>query len=116
MPTKFNWIGSMNDEVSVCVAWHTTGITRFEEVMQKELMVGGTGPAADTDQFPKVLNAVLGTRFKIVTGYPGGNDDRPGDGTWRGVGSLRLVVVERESPPTSIGSTTARSTCWCSCR
>jgi tripartite-type tricarboxylate transporter receptor subunit TctC len=71
---KFNWIGSMNDEVSVCVAWHTTGITTLEQVKQKELTVGGSGPAADTDQFPKVLNAALGTRFKVVTGYPGGND------------------------------------------
>jgi tripartite-type tricarboxylate transporter receptor subunit TctC len=72
--TKFNWLGSMNDEVSVCVAWHTTGITTLEEVKQRELTVGGSGPAADTDQFPKVLNATIGTKFKIVTGYPGGND------------------------------------------
>jgi len=43
-------------------------------VERKELTVGGSGPAADTDQFPKVLNATLGTKFKIVTGYPGGND------------------------------------------
>jgi tripartite-type tricarboxylate transporter receptor subunit TctC len=71
---KFNWIGSMNDEVSVCVAWHTSGITKLEQVEQKELTVGGTGPAADTDQFPKVLNATLGTKFKLVAGYPGGND------------------------------------------
>ena len=71
---KFNWIGSMNDEVSVCGAWHTTGITKLEELTQKELFVGGTGPAADTDQFPKILNGVLGTKFKIVPGYPGGND------------------------------------------
>src|SRR5262245_2724640 len=72
--TKFNWLGSMNDEVSVCVAWHTTGITTLEQVKQRELTVGGSGPAADTDQFPKVLNATIGTKFKIVTGYPGGND------------------------------------------
>jgi tripartite-type tricarboxylate transporter receptor subunit TctC len=72
--SKFNWIGSMNDEVSVCVAWHTTGITTLEQVERKELTVGGSGPVADTDQFPKVLNATIGTRFKIVTGYPGGND------------------------------------------
>ena len=71
---KFNWIGSMNDEVSVCVAWHTSGIAELDQVKQKQLTVGGTGPAADTDQFPKVLNATLGTKFKIVTGYPGGND------------------------------------------
>jgi len=72
--TKFNWLGSMNDEVSVCVAWHTTGITKLEQVMQKDLVVGGTGAAADTDQFPKVLNGALGTKFKVVTGYPGGNE------------------------------------------
>ena len=42
--------------------------------MAKELIVGGTGQAADTDQFPRILNGVLGTKFKIVTGYPGGND------------------------------------------
>ena len=72
--SKFNWIGSMNDEVSVCVAWHTTGITTLEQVQRKELTVGGSGPVADTDQFPKVLNATIGTKFKIVTGYPGGND------------------------------------------
>jgi tripartite-type tricarboxylate transporter receptor subunit TctC len=72
--TKFNWIGSANDEVSVCVAWHTSGVTKFEETTQKELIVGGTGGSADTDQFPKVFNGVLGTKFKIVAGYPGGND------------------------------------------
>jgi tripartite-type tricarboxylate transporter receptor subunit TctC len=72
--SKFNWLGSMNDEVSVCVAWHTSGITTLQQVMQTELTVGGSGPAADTDQFPKVLNATIGTKFKVVTGYPGGND------------------------------------------
>jgi tripartite-type tricarboxylate transporter receptor subunit TctC len=71
---RFNWLGSMNDEVSVCVAWHSSGIATLEQATQKELPVGGTGPAADTDQFPKVLNATLGTRFKLVTGYPGGNE------------------------------------------
>jgi tripartite-type tricarboxylate transporter receptor subunit TctC len=72
--TKFNWIGSANDEVSVCVAWHTSGVTKFDQVLEKELVVGGTGGSADTDQFPKVLNSVLGAKMKIVAGYPGGND------------------------------------------
>ena len=71
---KFTWIGSANNEVSVCVAWKTSGITSLEQTLSKELVVGGTGAAADTDQFPKILNGVLGTKFKIVTGYPGGND------------------------------------------
>ncbi|MDF2116658.1 tripartite tricarboxylate transporter substrate-binding protein [Roseiarcaceae bacterium H3SJ34-1] len=72
--TKFNWIGSANNEVSVCVAWHTSGITSFEQTKEKEMIVGGTGGSADTDQFPKVFNGVLGTKYKMVVGYPGGND------------------------------------------
>jgi tripartite-type tricarboxylate transporter receptor subunit TctC len=71
---KFTWIGSANNEVSVCVAWKTSGISKFADVFEHELIVGGTGQAADTDQFPRILNGVLGTKFKIVSGYPGGND------------------------------------------
>ena len=71
---KFNWLGSANNEVSVCVAMKDSGITKFEDLFTKELAVGGTGTSADTDQFPRVLNNVLGTHFKIIEGYPGGND------------------------------------------
>jgi tripartite-type tricarboxylate transporter receptor subunit TctC len=72
--TKYIWLGSANNEVSVCVAWHTSGVTKFSELLTKELVVGGTGASADTDQFPKITNGVLGTKFRIVTGYPGGNE------------------------------------------
>jgi tripartite-type tricarboxylate transporter receptor subunit TctC len=72
--TKFNFIGSMNDEVSICVAWHTVPIKTFNDVMQREFLVGGTGPGDDTIQFPRVLVGVLGAKLKIITGYPGGND------------------------------------------
>jgi tripartite-type tricarboxylate transporter receptor subunit TctC len=71
---KFNWIGSANNEVSVCVAWQGSGITKFEELYTKQMTVGGTGGGSDTDVFPQILNAVLGTKMKIITGYPGGND------------------------------------------
>ena len=73
--TKFTWIGSGNHEVSVCVAFEgRAGITKFDDLRTKEMTVGGTGASADTDQFPKVVNGVLGTKMKIVSGYPGGND------------------------------------------
>jgi tripartite-type tricarboxylate transporter receptor subunit TctC len=73
--TRFNWIGSANDEVSVCVVWNgRTKITKFEDLLTMPLNVGGTGAAADTDQFPRVINGVLGTKMRIITGYPGGND------------------------------------------
>jgi tripartite-type tricarboxylate transporter receptor subunit TctC len=73
--TKFTWIGSGNHEVSVCVAYDGhSNIKRFADLRDHEMTVGGTGASADTDQFPRVVNGVLGTRMKIVSGYPGGND------------------------------------------
>ena len=72
--TDFGWVGSANDEVSVCAAWGKTGITKFEDFYSRTIFVGGTGAGADTDLFPKALNAILGTKMKLVTGYPGGND------------------------------------------
>jgi tripartite-type tricarboxylate transporter receptor subunit TctC len=73
--TKFSWIGSANDEVSVCVGWSSTsGIAKFEDLKTKQMIVGGTGGSADTDQFPRIINAVLGTKMKLVVGYPGGNE------------------------------------------
>jgi tripartite-type tricarboxylate transporter receptor subunit TctC len=72
--TKFTWVGSANNEVSICVAWHTTGIASVDDLLKKELTVGGTSSAADTDQFPKIMNGVLGTKMRVITGYPGGND------------------------------------------
>jgi tripartite-type tricarboxylate transporter receptor subunit TctC len=72
--SKFNWIGSANDEVSVCVATDRSGIATFGDLYTKPLSIGSTGAADDTYQFPAVINGALGTRFKIITGYPGGND------------------------------------------
>jgi tripartite-type tricarboxylate transporter receptor subunit TctC len=72
--TRFTYLGSANNEISVCVAWHTSGVTSLDQVLGKELVVGASGPSADTYQFPKIVNGVLGTKFKIITGYPGGND------------------------------------------
>jgi len=71
---KFAWLGSMNNEVSVCVSWHTTPVHNWEDLKTRGLIVGGTGSGSDTDTFPTVLNNVLGTKMKLITGYPGGND------------------------------------------
>jgi tripartite-type tricarboxylate transporter receptor subunit TctC len=71
---KFNWIGSTNDEVSICASWHTSGVTSIEQLYDKELIVGSTGGSGDDEQFPKILNGVLGTKIRTVSGYPGGNE------------------------------------------
>src|SRR6195256_593682 len=69
-----SWIGSMNHEVSICASWQTSGVARFEDLLTRELLVGAVSNNDDTGQFAKVMNTVLGTRLKIVAGYPGGND------------------------------------------
>ena len=71
---RLNWIGSISDEVSVCVAWHTSGVSTFDDVFARELTVGATGASGDTYIFAAVLNGVLNTKLKIVSGYPGGNE------------------------------------------
>jgi tripartite-type tricarboxylate transporter receptor subunit TctC len=72
--SKFSWIGSANNEVSVCVALTSSGVAKFDDLYAEPLTIGSTGAADDTYQFPALVNAVLGSKFKIVTGYPGGND------------------------------------------
>jgi tripartite-type tricarboxylate transporter receptor subunit TctC len=72
--SKFSWIGSPSNEVSICVAWHTTRITKLDDLFSKELVVGGIGPGADLAVFPKIINGVLGTRMQVINGYAGGNE------------------------------------------
>jgi tripartite-type tricarboxylate transporter receptor subunit TctC len=72
--TNFNWLGSTNDEVSVCAARRESGVTRFAQVFERELVVGATGGSSDDDQFPRLMNGVVGTKFRIVRGFPGGNE------------------------------------------
>ena len=73
-PTEFTWIGSANDEVSVCVAWERTGITKFEQLYEQELIVGSSGPGADEFVFPRLIRGVLGAQIRSVAGYAGGNE------------------------------------------
>src|SRR3954468_20175157 len=71
---QFNWIGNTTDTPNVINSWHTTGIKTIQDVMAKELVVGAPGTATSSVYYPKALNELVGTRFKIVSGYPGGNN------------------------------------------
>jgi tripartite-type tricarboxylate transporter receptor subunit TctC len=72
--SQFTWLGSANDEVSTCVSWHTSGVATIDDTMKRELIIGAIGTADDTYQYPSLLNHTIGTKFKIVPGYPGNND------------------------------------------
>jgi len=71
-PAKFNWIGSPSRTVSMGAVWNAwTPVRSIKDAMEREVVVGATSIAQDTGIFPRALNRVLGTRFKIVTGYAG---------------------------------------------
>ncbi len=72
--TKLNWLGSANNETSLCVAWASTGIKSIDDLKTREMTAGGTGPTDDTVQFVKIIDGTLGTKIRPVTGYPGGGD------------------------------------------
>lgn len=71
---KFLWLGSANDEISLCAAWHTSGVATFDQLRQKELTIAATGPSDESVTVPKLFNGVLGSKFKIISGYPGSNE------------------------------------------
>jgi len=70
---KFIYIGNPARENNTTAAWHTSGVKTIEDAMRQEVTVGATG-GSTSSQYPKAMNALLGTKFKIILGYPGGND------------------------------------------
>ena len=73
-PVKMNWIGSANNEVTICTVWHTLGIHSTEAFMSRPIIFGANAPGSESDVYPNMLNTLFGTKFKVVTGYPGIND------------------------------------------
>jgi tripartite-type tricarboxylate transporter receptor subunit TctC len=71
---KFSWIGSVSSDVSLVLSWHTRPFKTIDDLRKSEMVVAGTGSGADSVIFPYILNGVLGTKMKIVTGYPGAAD------------------------------------------
>ncbi len=66
---KFNWLGSLGPDNSAVLVWRKTGITKFDELRTRETVLGGTGAGSGIVIFPLIMNRMMGTRFKIVTGY-----------------------------------------------
>lgn len=72
--SEFRWIGAISRDVSVCVSWAASPFKAIDDVKKNEMIVAGTGAASDTDIFPLVLNHLMGTKFKVVTGYMGSRE------------------------------------------
>src|SRR6266852_1590724 len=69
--SQFTWVGALTKDIGLCIAWAKTPFKTIDDVRKQQMVVAGTGAGSDTDTWPLVLNEVLGTRFKLVTGYLG---------------------------------------------
>jgi tripartite-type tricarboxylate transporter receptor subunit TctC len=69
--TKFGWIGSITNEVSTCVSWHTSPVKTWDDLLTKQVTFGGDGPGADPDVFANLYKNVFGAKIKLVSGYHG---------------------------------------------
>jgi tripartite-type tricarboxylate transporter receptor subunit TctC len=70
---KFFWLGTIAPVVETMAVWHTTGVKSIDDVKTRETVAGASAKGAITFTYPALMNEVFGTRFKIVTGYTGGN-------------------------------------------
>jgi len=75
-PARFQWIGRLASVVQVGVASSQSKARTLEDARQRELIAGASGVTNATGLNPRILNALAGTRFKIVTGYKGTSEAR----------------------------------------
>jgi tripartite-type tricarboxylate transporter receptor subunit TctC len=66
---KFAIVGSIGKQQNVCGTWHTNPIKTIDQAKMREVTVAATGSTGDSAIMPRILNAVLGTKFKVISGY-----------------------------------------------
>ena len=73
-PSKFIYLGSANSDSYVCYVRADAAVKNFRDAMNQELILGASNEGATTRDLPTLLNSVLGTKFRIVTGYAGSRE------------------------------------------
>lgn len=70
---KLQWIGNPVVSNNTSVTWHTSQVRSVDDARAREVTMGATG-SSTSSQYPRLMNALLGTKFKVILGYPGAND------------------------------------------
>jgi tripartite-type tricarboxylate transporter receptor subunit TctC len=70
-PAKFQWLGSLASEVTICFVRRDSGIATFQEARERTVTIGANAPSASSTTTPTALNNLLGSKFKIISGYNG---------------------------------------------
>lgn len=71
-PRQFEWIGSTGKQQAICVTWKTSGIKTLEDATKREVTVSATAVSGGPAVYPIILNALFGTKFKVIAGYSTG--------------------------------------------
>jgi tripartite-type tricarboxylate transporter receptor subunit TctC len=71
---NFNWIGNMSDSNQVLVTWHTSQTKTLDDAFKRTTLIGVTGAGSISTMIPAAMNTVIGTKFRIIAGYPDGPD------------------------------------------
>jgi hypothetical protein len=67
---KFTWIGSMAKQTLVCATWAKSGLRTIDDLREREVLAGSSGgTAGSASVFPRVMNSLVGTKFRLITGY-----------------------------------------------
>jgi tripartite-type tricarboxylate transporter receptor subunit TctC len=72
--SKFTWIGSVSNDVTVCISWSASPIQSWQDALAREFIVGGDGADSDPDIYARLYKNVFGAKLKLITGFPGTRD------------------------------------------
>ena len=70
---KFDWLGSIGKLENVCATWHTSAVRTVADARARQVIVAAAGATSNTAIVPKMLNALIGTKFKTIAGYDPGS-------------------------------------------
>jgi tripartite-type tricarboxylate transporter receptor subunit TctC len=69
--TRLNWLGTPSFEVAMVLLWHTVPVNSVADLKSRETQMGASGANSTPAFYARLLNATLGTKMKLVNGYPG---------------------------------------------
>jgi tripartite-type tricarboxylate transporter receptor subunit TctC len=72
-PRQFEWLGSIGKLENVCATWHASPVKTIAQAQQRQVIVAAAGATSNTAIVPKMLNTLIGTKFKVISGYDPGS-------------------------------------------
>ena len=97
---KMGWLGSIGKLQNVCATWHTSPVKTIEDARKREVITAGAGASSNTAVVPRMVNELLGTRFKVIAGYDpaGGLTMAVESGEAEGICGLSWSTIKASRP------------------